>query len=88
MEITSLVQSNYWYLHKKLKKWLCYLPLDRESGRKRGFAFVDLNDQNSEQKAIEDLQDVEWMGREIRVNQAEKKNGPNKIKFNKLNRNN
>ena len=66
----------------------CKLPLERETGRKRGFAFVDLNDHNSEKKAIDDLQDVEWMGREIRVNEAEKRNGPNNKKHNKFNRNN
>jgi RNA recognition motif-containing protein len=49
----------------------CSLPLDRETGRKRGFAFVDMADANDESKAIADLQDVEWMGRMIRVNQAE-----------------
>ena len=48
----------------------CSLPLDRETGRKRGFAFVELADDAAEQKAIDDLQDVEWMGRMIRVNQA------------------
>lgn len=48
----------------------CSLPLDRETGRKRGFAFVDLVDDAAEQKAIEDLQNVEWMGRMIRVNKA------------------
>ena len=48
----------------------CSLPLDRETGRKRGFAFVDLIDDAAEQKAIDDLQDVEWMGRMIRVNKA------------------
>ena len=58
------------------------------TGRKRGFAFVDLNDNNSEKKAIDDLQDVEWRGREIRVNEAEKRNGPNNKKHNKFNRNN
>ena len=31
----------------------CSLPLDRESGRKRGFAFVELADAASEQRAIE-----------------------------------
>tara|TARA_B100000965_G_scaffold404974_1_gene437375 strand:+ start:1483 stop:1770 length:288 start_codon:yes stop_codon:yes gene_type:complete len=66
----------------------CYLPLDRETGRKRGFAFVDLNDHNSEKKAIDDLQDVEWMGREIRVNEAEKRNGLKNKKYNKFNRDN
>ena len=65
----------------------CYLPLDRETGRKRGFAFVDLNDQDSEKKAIDDLQDVEWMGREIRVNEGEKRNGPNNKKRNKYDKN-
>ena len=36
----------------------CSLPLDRETGRKRGFAFVELADDAAEQKAIDDLQDV------------------------------
>lgn len=49
----------------------CSLPLDRETGRKRGFSFVDMADANAESKAISDLQDVEWMGRSIRVNKAE-----------------
>ena len=48
----------------------CSLPLDRETGRKRGFAFVEMNNDADEQKAIDDLQDVEWMGRMIRVNKA------------------
>ena len=83
-EIISLQEtiSNYGAVKK------CYLPLDRETGRKRGFAFVDLSDQNSEKKAIDDLQDVEWMGREIRVNEAEKRDRPNNKKYNKFNRNN
>ena len=53
----------------------CSLPLDRETGRKRGFAFVELADDASEQKAIDDLQDVEWMGRMIRVNKATPREG-------------
>ncbi len=53
----------------------CSLPLDRETGRKRGFAFVDLADAESEQRAIDDLQDVEWMGRMIRVNKATPREG-------------
>jgi RNA recognition motif-containing protein len=49
----------------------CSLPLDRDTGRKRGFAFVDMSSPVEETKAIDDLQDVEWMGRSIRVNKAE-----------------
>ena len=52
----------------------CKLPLERETGRKRGFAFVDMADDAQEQKAIDDLQDVEWMGRAIRVTKARPKN--------------
>ncbi len=49
----------------------CTLPLDRDTGRKRGFAFVEMANAADETKAIEDLQNVEWMGRNIRVNKAE-----------------
>ena len=51
----------------------CTIPLERDSGRKRGFGFVEMTSESSENTAIDDLQDVEWMGREIRVNKAEKK---------------
>ncbi len=51
------------------------LPLDRETGRKRGFAFVEMTQDEDEQKAIDDLQDVEWMGRMIRVNKATPREG-------------
>ena len=33
-----------------------------------------MNNLSSEQTAIDDLQDVEWMGREIRVYKAEQRN--------------
>jgi RNA recognition motif-containing protein len=53
----------------------CTLPLDRDTGRKRGFAFVEMAQDSEETKAIDDLQDVEWMGRAIRVNKAEPRTG-------------
>ena len=53
----------------------CSLPLDRDTGRKRGFAFIEMADEATEQKAIDDLQNVEWMGRAIRVNKAEPRTG-------------
>ena len=49
----------------------CSMPLDRETSRKRGFAFVDLADEQAETAAINDLQNVEWMGRAITVRKAE-----------------
>ena len=63
----------------------CSLPLERDTGRKRGFAFVDLKDLKAEQKAIDDLQDVEWMGREIRVNRAEPRKSSSNYKNSKKN---
>ena len=46
------------------------LPSDRETGRPRGFAFVDMSSDEEEEKAIATLDGAEWMGREIKVNKA------------------
>lgn len=46
------------------------LPIDRESGRVRGFAFVDLDTEDQENAAIEALDGAEWMGRELKVSKA------------------
>jgi RNA recognition motif-containing protein len=53
----------------------CTVPLDRDTGRKRGFAFVEMAESSEEAKAINELQNVEWMGRAIRVNKAEPRGG-------------
>ena len=49
----------------------CALPLERDTGRKRGFAFVEMADESLEDAAIEGLQGAELMGRPLRINKAE-----------------
>ena len=49
----------------------CALPLERDTGRKRGFAFVEMADDAAEAAAIEALQGAEMMGRPLRINKAE-----------------
>lgn len=46
------------------------LPTDRETGRVRGFAFVEMSSEAEESAAIEALDGAEWMGRTLKVNQA------------------
>ncbi len=46
------------------------LPTDRETGRVRGFAFVEMNEETQEDAAITELDGAEWMGRQIKVNKA------------------
>ncbi len=46
------------------------LPIDHEAGRPRGFAFVDMASQANEKVAIETLNGAEWMGRQMKVNEA------------------
>ena len=49
----------------------CALPLERDTGRKRGFAFVEMADDAAEAAAIDALQGAELMGRPLRINKAE-----------------
>ena len=49
----------------------CSLPLERDTGRKRGFAFVEMADEAIESAAIDGLQGTELMGRPLRINKAE-----------------
>ncbi|NEQ96856.1 MAG: RNA-binding protein [Cyanothece sp. SIO2G6] len=46
------------------------IPTDRETGRPRGFAFVEMATDDEEAAAIEALDGAEWMGRDIKVNKA------------------
>lgn len=47
-----------------------HLPTDRETGRFRGFAFVEMDNEEQESKAIETLDGAQWMGRSLKVNLA------------------
>jgi RNA recognition motif-containing protein len=49
----------------------CSLPLERDTGRKRGFAFIEMADAETETRAIDALQGAELMGRPLRINKAE-----------------
>ncbi len=49
------------------------LPMDRETGKKRGFAFVDLESDAEEDAAIAKLDGAEWLGRVLKVNKAKPK---------------
>ncbi|MEM9949108.1 MAG: RNA-binding protein [Cyanobacteria bacterium P01_D01_bin.36] len=46
------------------------VPADRETGKMRGFAFVEMGAETEETAAIEALDGVEWMERTLRVNKA------------------
>lgn len=47
-----------------------FVPLDRDSGRPRGFAFVTYTSGESAQQAIQKLDGAELGGRNLRVNEA------------------
>ncbi|MDZ8054266.1 MULTISPECIES: RNA-binding protein [unclassified Nostoc] len=49
------------------------IPTDRETGRVRGFAFVEMGTDTEETAAIEALDGAEWMGRDLKVNKAKPK---------------
>ena len=47
-----------------------HVPSDRDTGRPRGFAFVEMASEAEEDKAIKTLDGAEWMERELKVNKA------------------
>lgn len=44
--------------------------MDRETGKSRGFAFIEMSDDAQAQTAINDVNGMDLKGRELRVNQA------------------
>ena len=50
-----------------------FIPLDRETNRPRGFAFITLADDDLARKAIEEMDGADLMGRNLRVNEAEER---------------
>jgi RNA recognition motif-containing protein len=47
--------------------------MDRETGRSRGYGFVEMSDDGAAQQAIEALDGKEWEGRTLKVNPARPK---------------
>ena len=49
--------------------------MDRETGRPRGFAFVEMADESAARAAIESLDGKDFGGRDLRVNEAQERRG-------------
>jgi len=67
-EVTQDVLSAVFQEYGTVKR--VQLPTDRETGRLRGFAFVEMSSEAEETAAIEALDGAEWMGRDMKVNKA------------------
>ena len=52
------------------------IPLDRETGRARGFAFVTLADRDAGETAIRDLNGSQLGGRSLRISEAIERERP------------
>lgn len=49
--------------------------MDRETGRSRGFGFVTFTDDDAAETAINELDGSDFLGRTIRVNEAQERQG-------------
>lgn len=67
-EVTEEDLSNVFAEYGTVKR--VQLPTDRETGRLRGFAFVEMETEAEETAAIDSLDGAEWMGRDLKVNKA------------------
>lgn len=47
-----------------------HLARDKATGRARGFGFITMQDDESAQKAMQDLHDTEFLGRKLMVKEA------------------
>lgn len=54
----------------------CTIPTDRDSGRKRGFAFVEMSSQAEAEAAIKGLNGKEFDGRQMAVSISQPKQKP------------
>lgn len=51
-----------------------HLVMDRDTGRPRGFGFVEMGSQNDAEKAIQELDGYQLDGRALKVNEARERN--------------
>ncbi|BDI14787.1 RNA-binding protein [Nostoc flagelliforme FACHB-838] len=70
-EVTQEDLNSVFAEHGTVKR--VQLPTDRETGRPRGFAFVEMGTEAEETAAIDALDGAEWMGRDLKVNKAKPK---------------
>ena len=59
---------------------------DKITGNPRGFGFVEMDSDASEDKAIQALDGAEWMNREMKVNKARPRENRNSFSGNRNNR--
>lgn len=67
-EVTEAALTSVFTEYGSVKR--VQLPTDRETGRLRGFGFVEMGAEAEETAAIEALDGAEWMGRDLKVNKA------------------